>query len=106
MEIDFSKLIKGNIKIFSGRDKGENARKNFNLDKLDLKEDEIVNVFIPEEIWSINSSFFLGCFGPSVRKLGEDGFREKYVFNCGSIILKNIEDGISRALKTSNPLKR
>lgn len=106
MNIDLGNFIQANVKVLSGRDKGELARKQLKLDELDAQEIDKIEVKIPTKVWSMNSSFFLGCFGPSVRKLGESLFRNKYVFQCDEVILKNVEDGISRALKVADPLGR
>ena len=100
VKIDLEKLLSKECKVFSGRDEGSAVRSDLNLDLLD-GIDEAIHVSIPEYVYSINSSFFLACFGPSVRRLGEEGFRKKYVFECDTVLLKNIDDGISRALKTS-----
>lgn len=105
MKIDFSKYMDKGVKVLSGRDKGQEMRKNLNLDKVDFS-DELVDVFIPDIVYSINSSFFLGFFGPSVRFLTEEKFRGKYIFHCDAVLMKNVDDGIARALKESDALRR
>ena len=100
IRIDLEKFLAIECKVFSGRYEGAAVRCDLNLDMLD-GIDESIYVSIPKYVYSVNSSFFLACFGPSVRRLGEEGFRKKYVFECDTVILKNIDDGISRALKTS-----
>lgn len=67
-------------KMFSDQDKGVQARREFDLDYLDREEDAIVYVIIPDKTYSIGSSFFLKMFGESIKTLGEEGFRKKYVF--------------------------
>jgi hypothetical protein len=101
--VDMKSFIKNGIKVFSGRQEGSSIRKKLNLDEYD-NNDEIVCINIPDFVWSMNSSFFLSCFGDSIRKLGKEKFKTKYIFNCDSIIQKQIEEGISQALKTSNVL--
>ena len=96
--------LPSNKKILSGRDVGEVARQRYHLDELD-ELDEVVKVVIPDKIWTLGASYFLGCFGNSVRKLGEDKFREKYIFECNELFLPSIEDGIYRALHTSSEIK-
>ena len=91
--------------VLSGRPKGEKLRAALNLDKLDEGEEQ-VQVVVPREVISLNSSFFSGLFGPSVRSKGEDAFRAKYSFSCLPAIQEDIESGIRDALKTSNPLGR
>lgn len=95
--------LPSNKRILSGRDVGEQARLRYHLDDLDTNE-ETVTVEIPVKIWTLSASFFLGCFGNSVRKLGEDKFRKKYIFKCDDLFIPNINDGIYRALHTSGDL--
>lgn len=102
MTINLEKYINGDI-VLSGRDRGEDLRKKLNLEKLE-KENEIINIIIPEEVCSLNSSYFLGLFGHSVRLFGENKFLEKYNFQCDELIKENIIDGISSALKEGNAL--
>lgn len=90
-------------RVFSGRDRGEFARKKLNLDEED-KIDEVVTVIFPEDTISLNSSFFLGLFGKSVRFLSEQKFEKKYHFRASASILNSVKDGIQRAMKTSDPL--
>ncbi|MDU0329399.1 hypothetical protein RW092_04180 [Paenibacillus sp. 3LSP] len=91
-------------RVFSGRDRGEIARAKLDLDHEDNLTEDIVTIVFPDDTISLNSSFFLGLFGKSVRKLGEQGFEKKYQFRCSESILKSVKDGIQRALKTSGPL--
>ena len=90
-------------KIFSGRDKGCQARISLDLDKLDHTEETVI-VSIPKDTWAINSSFFGGLFEASVIELSEDKFRKKYQFQFddGSDLSEelkcNINDGIFDAL--------
>lgn len=91
-------------RVFSGREEGKKVRKRLQLDHLDT-QDQIIEIIIPDDTIAINSSFFLGLFGGSVRALGEDVFRSKYQFLCKSALNKSINDGIQRALKQSTPLE-
>jgi hypothetical protein len=85
--------------LLSGRDNGEAARNRFGVSKMDSGQDEIT-VVIPDEVFSMNTSFFLGLFGPSVRALGEEGFRKKFKFRCDEQVHRpTIERGIENALK-------
>lgn len=104
MQVNLNKFLNKDCKIFCGRDEGTSARKKLNLDKFD-NTDSIMHISISSEVYSITSSFFLSCFGPSIRKLGETEFRRKYIFECDAVLLSNVDDGISRALKTSFSLK-
>jgi hypothetical protein len=90
-------------KVFSGRERGKYWRQKFRLDELDCGDSHVV-VLVPEDILSINLSFFLSLFGESVRYLGPDEFRQKYGFNCDPSLRPLIEQGIEQALKKSNVL--
>lgn len=92
-------------KVLSGRNEGKLWRKKFKLDNLDKCDCKVI-VDIPEDLFSINISFFLGLFGNSVRKLGEKAFKEKYEFSCDEVIMEDIDTGIKNALKTSDVLKK
>jgi hypothetical protein len=90
--------------LLSGRDSGLAARQHFNLDKLDVS-DAHISVIIPDEVFSLNTSFFLGLFGDSVRRLRPDGFRKKYTFvGDENIHGATIERGIQKALKEASVL--
>jgi hypothetical protein len=102
-EILLERFIKRDVRVLSGRSLGEAARKELDLDQKD-KDDDLYMVIIPLKIYSLNASYFLGLFGPSVRLLKEK-FEKKYIFDCSDIIKKNVEDGRSRAIKESNALK-
>lgn len=94
-----------NSKVLSGRKEGKEFRDKIDLDNID-KNSDVVNVIFPDDIISLNSSFFLGLFGPSVRYLGKEKFEQKYTFTCPDFIINSINDGIERALKTSNALEK
>jgi hypothetical protein len=88
--------------LLSGRDAGIAARAHFHLDKLDA-QDVPVEVVIPDEVFSLNTSFFLGLFGDSVRSLGPEGFRKKYRFILDeSVHGMTINRGIQKAMKEGN----
>lgn len=103
IKINLHQYRTGTSKIFSGRDKGIDVRKEKNLDEMD-KNDEQVVVSIPKDTWTINSSFFGGLFEKSVIDLGKEKFLEKYtfVFDDGSVLSselrQNIDEGIHDAL--------
>jgi hypothetical protein len=84
-------------RFLSGRPSGEKARRHFKLDSLDKSDDKAV-VTVPDDLYALNLSFFLGMFGPSVRKYGPEEFRKKYIFTGRSIHQKTVEEGISRAV--------
>ena len=84
-------------RVFSGRDRGEQVRKAAGLDEADAT-DSIIEIIIPDDILSVNSSFFLGLFAASVKRFGENKFREKYTFISSELHLADINDGINRAI--------
>lgn len=84
--------------VISGRDLGKKQRAILQIDGL-LNESEPVEVIIPDNICSINSSFFLGVFGDAVRSCGsEEAFLEKFKFKCSDYVMKTIKNGIFDAL--------
>src|SRR6185437_6247461 len=90
-----------NSGLLSGRDSGVAARQHFGVGKLDRSPGG-VDVIIPDEVFSMNTSFFLGLFGDSVRFLGPEQFRTKYRFvGDQEIHGPTIERGIKKALKES-----
>ena len=90
-------------KVFAGRERGKYWRRQFKLDEIDTLDD-IVNVLIPEDIISLNISFFLNLFGDSVRRLGREGFKAHYHFQSDPILEPAIKQGIEQALKRSSAL--
>jgi len=88
-------------KVLSGVDLGSAARAHYKLDDLD-KDPTDVQVIIPEYVYSVNSSYFSGLFQRSLLSMGEEKFRQKYIFECDSIIRKNVEDGIFYIINTKD----
>jgi len=89
-------------KVFVGREAGYACREFFKLDELDKVGTEIT-VTIPEEVYSVNSSFFLGMFGDSIRDLGKDRFHSQYHF-VGKDISRTLSSGMRHALDRHRPL--
>ncbi|MCK4258024.1 MAG: hypothetical protein KAX49_03550 [Halanaerobiales bacterium] len=104
MVINLKEHFNNEVKVLSGREIGKKHRDKFNLNRLD-KNNDTINIIVPDDLYSINTSYFLGLFGPSIRNLGEDQFRKKYIFQCDEVIRLNIEDGIELALKDSDVLE-
>lgn len=73
------KQTKYKSKVFTGRDRGKDVREESRLDELEATYDSIV-VSIPEDIYSINPSFFEELFRDVVKKLGREGFLGKFTF--------------------------
>ena len=92
-----------NNKVLSGYEEGMMLRLTTNLNKQDNSNNQVQVIL--HDIYSLNISFFLGLFGPSVEKLGELGFRNKYIFICDEAIRENIDDGIIHALKQPHAME-
>lgn len=90
-------------KVFAGRERGKYWRTQFRIDELD-SEPGPVRVIVPEDILSLNISFFLNLFGDSIRKFGREGFREHYRFENDPVLTPVIDQGIEQALKRSSAL--
>ena len=99
MNIQLNQFNDQSYKVLSGVNLGAEARKSFDLDTLDTIA-ETVTITIPDDVISVNSSFFSGLFQSSIKKLGEVKFREHYVFECDEIIKMNVENGIFNIVKT------
>jgi len=66
--------------VFTGRPEGKLARADLDLDTKD-SDGIIYVVVIPKNTTSFNSSFFLGLFFDSIKKLGSiEKFYKKYTF--------------------------
>lgn len=93
----------GNVisKVFTGRDRGVYVRKNSHIDDMDTLYDSI-EVIIPENIKSINPSFFEELFRNVVIKHGRDTFMKKYKFTSkGSYRYeKTLTEAIQRILRS------
>ena len=103
--LDLKKYMHRNANIYSGRDCGKNARKDLNIDDKDNDENTYI-VYLNKRTTLVASSFFLGLFGISVRKLGKNKFNSKYKFNLedfaeedAKIISQDIKDYIDKAIK-------
>jgi hypothetical protein len=77
--IDFAKF---DGPLFSGRTRGENARKKITLDELESQPDNTFIVVLPANFFTITSSFFLGLFGKSIQRCGSsEAFLNKFDFS-------------------------
>jgi hypothetical protein len=88
--------------VYTGRDRGARLRAELGLDAVDTS-DETVEVSIPENTYTVTSSFFLGLFGPSVVKAGsKDRFFSKYHFRAPAFLRPDVDGYVARALQTRN----
>lgn len=97
-------LQKGS-KVLSGREYGEEKRKVSRIDSIEKENDTII-ITVPSYIYSINTSFFLGFFGPSVKMYGKEGFFNKYEFHCSKFTRSKLDLDADRALKESDVLRK
>ena len=100
--IDLAAYRTAGVLVFAGRDRGELVRAKARVEEAD-KEAEPVEVRVPEDVFGVTSSFFLGMFDKSVKRFGDDGFRKHYHFT-GKDISAVLDDGIREALRTGSPL--
>lgn len=88
--------------VFSGRDRGIAARAEYGLDRIDDSADS-VEVILPDTLYTLTSSFFLGLFGDSVRKCGSvSGFEEKYRFKGPGFLAPILRSHAGLALRNKN----
>jgi hypothetical protein len=75
------RVVEGNkiAKVFTGRDRGLYVRTESKIDNIETKYD-IVEIIIPNNIYSINPSFFEELFDNVVTKLGKEMFLQKFKF--------------------------
>jgi len=66
-------------KVFTGRDRGKYVREKSRIDELETLY-ESVTIIIPDQIYSINPSFFEELLVNVVKKLGKEKFRSKFKF--------------------------
>jgi hypothetical protein len=85
----------GEVRNLTAHERGVAARTHYGLDALDVNE-EGVNVVVPSDVLTLTPSFFQGMFAESVRHFGSrDKFLAHYRFEASSLILKQIDRGIS-----------
>jgi hypothetical protein len=99
--IDFKKL---GGPVFVGRANGAQARQKLGLDQLDQQSDPI-RVVIPTDAYAVNSSFFLGLFGPSLSLLNSrERFFAHYQFEGPEHIVDSLHLVVERALASRGKL--
>lgn len=64
-------------KVFTGRDRGQEVREKSMIDELENSNDRVI-IEVPDDIYSINPSFFEELFFNVVTKLRKDAFLEKF----------------------------
>lgn len=86
--------------VYTGRSRGEAFRSQIHLSERENEVDE-VQVIVPDETYTISSSFFLGLLGPSVVRAGsKDAFYKRYKFRSPDFLKSVIDEYVGRALQS------
>ena len=106
MVIDLSKYITPALPSLVGRENGRAMLKKLEAGErttLEAAEKafDVISVSIPEQILTMNKSFFLGAFSARVIALGKDGFLSKYSFLASEHLKTKILSHVDFALKTA-----
>ncbi len=102
IDINFSKL---GGPTYIGRPNGEAARTALKLEELEQNVKVSFLIDIPEGTYNINSSYFLGLFGKSVRAAGSaENFLSRFKFETHGKEYRAISRGIERALLVNKEL--
>ncbi len=96
--IDLNNFRSPAAETFTGRDRGKAVRHRARLDDLDAKPNSRARVLVPDDVYTLASSFFLGMFGPSVVRFGKEEFLARYEF-VGQNVPVFLEEGVKEALK-------
>ncbi|MNL91236.1 hypothetical protein D3C81_09670 [compost metagenome] len=99
MTLNLGECIVDDSKILSGFFTGMYWREKFKLDDLDKQED-IINIVVPLELYSVNVSFLRGLFGLSIKELGVLKFNEKYIFDTDDLLVNCIKSGLEAVTRT------
>ncbi len=100
VKIDLGKL---GGPTYIGRENGKKARERLKLDQYSNEQDFLID--IPVGTFNINSSYFLGLFGESIRRAGSaESFLQRFKFETHGKSYKVIERGIERALLRDDDL--
>ena len=92
-------------KVFTGRDRGEQVRIASMIDKIEASYSE-VTIIIPDQVYSINPSFFEEFLKNVVTKLGRKGFFEKFkIISMGTYKYETpLSEAIDRILKEKSAI--
>ena len=103
--VDLTEYHTKGVRVMSGRSRGAAVRERAQIerwdDQLDAVPGSTVTVRVPAEVVFVASSFYLGLFGPSIRRFGAGGFEERYRFE-GPHSEANLRDGIKEAFHWDN----
>lgn len=99
MKIDFATL---GMPVFTGRQRAQEVRAKLKLDT--VAADDQVDVIIPDTVYAITSSYFLGLFGKSIRDLGLEKFQTVFRFQAPDFIKEKVNDWCLRAFRDRGDL--
>ena len=87
--------------VYCGRERSQEYRLALDLDALDKTHDKAI-VHIPDNTYTVSSSFFLGLFGKSVITAGSaEVFFEKYVFDVAPGLIRSFHGYANNALASA-----
>lgn len=94
-----------NSKIFTGRDRGRDVRERSKIDELETQYEKI-EIIIPDNIFSINPSFFEEFIIKVVQKLGKKVFFERFSFkSIGEYdCTESLDEAVDRVLRSKTAL--
>lgn len=102
VQINFGNKMGG--PVFTGRDRGEDTRRQFKLDG--ITPNDTVEVIIPDDVYTVTSSYFLGLFGKSIRDLGLESFQRVFKFTAPAFLKDRIDEWSIRAVRERKDLFR
>lgn len=104
-KIDLAPLTDdGRVHNLSGKAKGQDARVALGIDQLD-RASEPVDVVVPDDVYAISPSFFLGLFSQSISRFGSrEAFLSHYVFRADNVVMDQVNDGIRQHFTTASAL--
>ncbi len=104
-ELNLNVYLTKGAKVFTGRDRGLQVRKQSNINQL-VKTNDVLTIRIPDEVRSINPSFLEELLTDVVRMYGRDGFlqRVKFVNAPRYDVTQDLEEAIDRILTEDNAL--
>jgi hypothetical protein len=94
-------IIENKGHVLSGKNNGCNARYRFKIDFLEKLYDRIY-VIVPEDIFSITPSFWIGLFGNVISKLGKEDFLNKFSFIPQHDYFDSLDEAIDRIISRKN----
>ena len=107
--INFKDFINSNETALVGRETGRTIRKKLESKGLvfsSLEEKyESISINIPNDIITMNRSFFLAVFAERVKTLGKENFNAKYKFHASEYIMHKVFDHVDNALLDASPSK-